>query len=91
MILYIEWILKTPELNQVNRMKNNIKELRELGAAHQAALEYDYCPKPSVGAKLVGEIETNFTESEFRLGCGAHKGMSASEIANIIINKISKL
>lgn len=72
-------------------MNEAIKELKALGAAYQAALEYDFCPDADEAADLVGEIETPFSVEDFRTGANKNGGRSPAQIALTIIDVIGSL
>lgn len=72
-------------------MDQKILELKDLAASYEAALYYDYCPEPDDASKIPSEVITNFTADNFRRGAEENAGMSAGEIARLMIDAISNL
>lgn len=68
----------------------NISKIKSLAAAYQAALEYDYCPSPDEAALLPDEIDTDFSEQDFRAGAKENEGRRPDEIAQSLIFEIGK-
>lgn len=72
-------------------MEEKIENLKNLAAAYQAALQYDYCPTPEEAEALTDEIITDFPKSNFRNGAKLCEGQRPSEISGQIIDLISTL
>lgn len=72
-------------------MKQKISALKDLAAAYEAALNYDYCPQPDDAVTIPDEIVTNFTKENFRRGAIKNEGRRPDEIALSIIAAISEL
>lgn len=68
-----------------------VHELKEMAAAHIAAMEYDFCPEPQEAMSLAEQIDTELSITHFQNGAIKHQGKSASEIADIIVRAIETL
>ena len=72
-------------------MQNKISNLKDLAAAYEAALQYDYCPEPDVAATVPDERVTDFTPDNFRRGAKDNQGRRPDEIAHSILAAIASL
>jgi len=72
-------------------MEKKILELKDLAAAYEAALNYDYCPEPEVAATVPEKFLTSFTADNFRRGAEKNQGRRPDEIAHSILAAISNL
>lgn len=68
-----------------------VLKLKEMAAAYEAALNFDYCPSPDEAAEYYQEMITEFSEDNFRRGAEKYEGRRPSEIAGEIISEIAKL
>lgn len=68
-----------------------VLKLKEMAAAYEVALNFDYCPSPDEAAEYSREMITEFSERYFRRGAGRYEGRRPSEIAGEIISEIAKL
>ena len=65
--------------------------LRILGAAYEAANNYDSVPDAETAKNIPNELQTWFTPSEFEQAANKYEGYSPRNIVDEIIHEIGKL